>query len=313
MQRSFYSLFFITSLLFAPFCKAQELFPNTEPASNVPKGVLRISLANEVFGEMTQLRLWQGYSFIYGISPKLSLEQTLSFSNHHDLTLPESFIYTNASGGFQTTGYIYGQPHPFWFENYSVLLKYRFLCLDGEHRHFRMATYLQLAGGDEPHPEAEPNLLGDNSGAALGLIATYLNHKFAASVNVSYIMPYKFQQFDSNIVINYANAINYSLSFGYLLFPRVYTSYKQLNINLYMEFMGESYGAASISKKDEPVYSGGIPSLAQNAYLEARPGVQFIFGSNTRLSLSPAFPLISKSYAKIYPVYYVYLQHDFQL
>ena len=81
------------------------------------------------------------------------------------------------------------------------------------------------------------------------MIATYLNHKFAASVNVSYIMPYKFQQFDSNIVINYANAITYSLSFGYLLLPRTYTTYKQVNINLYIEFMGEDYGAASIQQK----------------------------------------------------------------
>ena len=149
--------------------KAQELFPNSEPASNVPKGVLRIGLANEAFQEYSQFRLWQGYSFIYGITGNLSLEQTLSFSNHHALTLPEDFIYYNPSiKGLQTTGYIFGQSHPFWFENYLVKLKYRFLCLDGDHRHFRMATYLQLAGGDEPHPEAEPNLYGDNSGTGWG-------------------------------------------------------------------------------------------------------------------------------------------------
>jgi hypothetical protein len=267
-----------------------------------------------MFQEISQFRLWQGYSFIYGISAKLSLEQTLSLSNHHAITLPEDFIYYNpAIGGLQTSGYVFGQPHPFWFENYSVTLKYRFLCLDGDHKHFRMATYLQLAGGDEPHPEAEPNLLGDNSGAALGLIATYLYHRFAVSVNAAYIVPYKFQQFDSNIVINYAKAINYNLSFGYLLFPRVYKDYKQVNVNLYFELMGESYGAPTISKKGEPVYYSYVPSLAANAYLEARPGIQFIFGSNTRLSLSPAIPLISRSYAKFYPVYYVYLQHDFQL
>lgn len=305
---------FILILLLAPYyCGAQELFPNAEAASNVPKGVLRIKLENEIFMEITQLRLQQGYSFIYGFSPKISLEQTLSFSNHHDLSLPYNFIYYNpVTNQLQTNGYIYGQPHPFWFENYSAKLKYRFLCADSYQEHFRMAAYMQLAGGNEPHPEAEPNLMGDNSGEATGLIATYLKHKFASSLTVGYTIPYKFEQVDSNIVINYANAITYSLSFGYLLLPRIYQNYKQVNVNIYMEFMGEDYGAASISKKGEPVFTGGIPSLAKGSYLEARPGVQFIFASNTILSFSPAYPIINRSYAKTYPVYYVYLQHDFQ-
>jgi len=77
--------------------------------------------------------------------------------------------------------------------------------------------------------------------------------------------------------------------------------------------MGESYGAASISKQGEAVYTGGVPSLAKGSYLEARPGIQFIFNSNTLLSFSPAYPLIHRSYTKTYPVYYVHLQHDFSL
>jgi hypothetical protein len=304
----------IVLFLIPYYCGAQEFFPNADPASNPPKGVLRLKLSNEIFQEITQLRLQQGYSFIYGISSKFELEQTLSFSNHHALTLPGDFIYYNpVADQMQTSGYVRGQPQPFWFENYAVKLKYRFLCLDSYQQHFRMAAYLQLAGGNEPHMEAEPNLMGDNSGVAGGLIATYLKHKFAASLTVGYTVPYKFQQVDSNIVIHYANAINYSLSFGYLLLPRTYKNYKQLNVNLYMEFMGEAYGAASITKNNEPVFTGGIPSLAKGSYLEVRPGAQLIFNSNTILSFSPAFPLINRSYTKTYPVYYLYLQHDFSL
>ena len=309
----FIVLFTLHSSLFT-LCEAQELFPNSEPASNVPKGVLRLKLSNEVFEEITQLRLQQGYSFIYGFSSKIELEQTLNFSNHHDLSLPYDFIYYNPeTNQLQTNGYVRGLPQPFWFENYAATLKYRFYHKDGLQKHFRMAAYLQVAGGNEPHPEAEPNLMGDNSGAGAGLITTYLNHRFATSITVGYIIPYKFQQVDSNIVINYANTINYSLSFGYLLLPRTYKSFKQVNVNLYMEFMGESYGAASISKKGEYVFTGGVPCLARGCYLEARPGLQFIFGSNTVLGFSPAFPLINRSYTKTYPVYYLYLQHDFLL
>ena len=306
--------FIFTLFLLPKFCGAQELFPNTDPASNIPKGVLRVKLENEIFKEISQLRLQQGYTCIYGISSILELDQTLSFSNHHDLSLPSDFIYYNPEiGSFQTNGYVRGQAHPFWLENYSARLKYRFLHIDSYQEHFRMAAYLQVAAGNEPHIEAEPNLTGDNSGGAAGLIATYLKHKFAVSLTVGYIVPYKFQQVDSNIVINYSNAVNYSLSFGYLLFPRTYRSFKQVNINIYMEFMGESYGAADITKQGEPIYSGGIPSLAKGSYLEARPGLQAIFASNTIVSFSPAFPIINRSYAKTYPVYYLYLQHDFSL
>jgi hypothetical protein len=301
-------------ILFPFYSRAQELFPNAEPASNVPKRVLRLKLENEVFKEITQLRLQQGYSFIYGISSKFELDQTISLSNHHDLSLPYGFIYYNPeTQGYQTTGYIHGQSQPFWFENYSAKIKYRFLSIDSYQEHFRMAAYLQVAGGNEPHPEAEPNLIGDNSGAGAGLVTTYLKHKFAASLTIGYIIPYKFQQVDSNIVINYSNAINYSLSFGYLLLPRTYKNFKQLNVNLYMEFVGERYGAASITKNNTPVFSGGIPSLVKGSYLEARPGLQLIFASNSMLSFSPAFPLINRSYTKTYPAYYVYLQHDFSL
>jgi hypothetical protein len=293
---------------------AQELFPNANAASNVSKGVLRIKLSSEVFKEISQLRLQQNYSFIYGITRKLELEQTLTFSNHHSLTLPYNFIYYNAAQDqLQTNGYIHGQPHPFWFENYSAKLKYRFLCDDGYQQHFRMAAYLKVAGGNEPHPEAEPSLEGDNSGATAGLIATYLKHKFAASLTIGYIIPFKFQQLDSNIVINYPSALNYSLSFGYLLLPRTYHNSKQVNVNIYMEFMGEAYGAANIIKQGKEVILEGVASLTRGAYLEARPGLQFIFNSNTILSFSPAFPLISRSYTKTYPVYFVYLQHDFLL
>jgi hypothetical protein len=293
---------------------AQELFPNAEPASNVPKGVLRLKLSNEIFKEISQLRLQQGYSFIYGFSSKLSLEQAINFSNHHSLSLPYNFIYYNPDiKGYQTNGYIQGQPHPYWFENYTAELKFRFFNSDGYQEHFRMAAYLQVAGGNEPHPEAEPDLMGDNSGASAGIIATYLKHRFAASLTVGYIVPVKFQQVDSNIMINYANAVNYSFSFGYLLLPRTYHSFKQVNMNLYMEFTGEAYGAVSITKNNERVFSGNVPSLAKSSYLEARPGLQFIFASNTILSISPAFPLINRSYTNTYPVYYLYLQHDFLL
>ncbi len=36
------------------------------------------------------------------------------------------------------------------------------------------------------------------------------------------------------------NAINFDISFGRLIFPRAYTGYKQTNMNVMVEFLGQS-------------------------------------------------------------------------
>ncbi|HXP48453.1 MAG TPA: hypothetical protein VN922_00780 [Bacteroidia bacterium] len=294
---------------------AQEFFPTYGPASNLPKGVLRLKLSNEYYTDVTQPRIWQGLTISYGISSKLEITQVYSFSNHHGYILPQDFIYyDNNLKSLRTNGYENGKPYPYSFENLAVTLKYRFLALDGQNEHFRMAALFQLAGGNEPHMVAESSLLGDNSGASGGIIATYLKNRLAISITGGFISPYKYIQADSNIILNYNNAFTYSLSFGYLLLPRKYESYKQTNVNLYMEFVGESYGGMhSISDNGQNVIWTDVTSLNKGYYLEARPAVQFIFQSNTRLDLSMAYLLMGHSYERSYPIYFLSIQHDFFL
>lgn len=67
------------------------------------------------------------------------------------------------------------------------------------------------------------------------------------------------------------NAFNYSLSAGYLLFPRKYNGYGQTNFNLYMEMLG----------------SRALDTQA--GFLDLAPAVQFIFSSNTKLNLGYRF------------------------
>jgi hypothetical protein len=296
-------------------CGAQEFFPTYGPASNLPKGVIRIKLNNEFYNDVSQERFWQGYSFSYGISAKLEISQVYSFSNHHDYILPQNFIYyDNNLKTLRTNGYENGKPYPYSFENLAVGIKYRFLSLDAQNEHFRMAAFLQLAGGNEPHMVAESSLQGDNSGAFCGVITTYLKNKLAISITTGFISPYKYIQADSNTILNYNNALTYSLSLGYLLWPRKYESYKQTNVNLYMEFVGESYGAMkSITKEGQPVNWYNVPSLDKGYYLEARPAIQFIFLSNTRLDLSMAFLMMGHSYERSYPIFFLSIIHDFFL
>jgi hypothetical protein len=66
---------------------------------------------------------------------------------------------------------------------------------------------------------------------------------------------------------------NYSLSAGYLVFPRNYTSYKQTNLNLYLEMLG----------------STGVGH--KHYYLDMAPAVQLIFNSTTKLNLGARFQL----------------------
>lgn len=310
-RRQLFLLFFI--LLLLPFSgRSQELFPIAESASNIPKGALVVKLANEAYEDISQLRFWQGYTFTYGINSKLSISQTYSFSNHHPFEqLPSDFIQQYPSEGLYTQGYIYGRSYPYSFEGLEMELKWRFLNIDGDKKHFRMAAYLQLSGGNEPHMSAAPDLTGDNSGLGAGIIASKLINKFATSVTIGGIVPHDYiGSFDSTR-IHYGNALNYSLSFGYLLLPFKYTSYKQTNITVYLEFTGETYDAASVYKNSLPVYSGIAPSLAAGSYVEARPAIQFIFLSNTRVDISLAYLLAGHYYEEGFPVYYLSLQHTF--
>ncbi len=104
---------------------------------------------------------------------------------------------------------------------------------------------------------AEAELLTHNSGVGGGLITTYLKSHFAATATLSYTVPfeYKGNAYDKYggvypTTFVYSNAVNYDLALGYLLFPQHYKSYKQTNINLYLEFLGRSYGAATVTQQD---------------------------------------------------------------
>jgi hypothetical protein len=61
------------------------------------------------------------------------------------------------------------------------------------------------------------------------------------------------------------DGINYSLSAGYLFLPFNYVSYKQTNLNLYVEFLGKSNPAT------------------KESYLDIAPALQLIINSVIRL------------------------------
>ena len=310
-------LFVKSNLLFS-----QELFPNNEPASNVPKGVLGIRAFDETFKEYTQIRNLYVIRLMYGVLPKLTVMATASESNHHDVLFPAGLASHTHNGNqsvFSTGNYQRGISYPYLFNGIYLYAKYRFLTFDGEHTHFRMAAYAEYSTVAVAHDETEPDLLDDNGGYGGGIIATYLKNHFAVSLTSGIIIPKVYNGYSPDIYggpnvpteIKYGQAIKYNLSFGYLLLPRTYKNYEQGNFNIYLELLGKAYQQAKVIQygiKEVPI---NTPLLEKGNYVDACPGVQYIYKSNLRIDFSTQFQFINKSYSHFYPVYMLGVQRYF--
>lgn len=322
MNVFFRALFLLSVPLFkADNLLAQELFPNTEPASNIPKKTLGLRYIGEAYSDGNgYIRNVNALRLMYGLTPRLSIYLTGSSSNHHKKNLPTDYPYHNTPerGVFK----------PYAFNGMSLYVKYRFLSIDEEKSHLRMAVYAEGSTVNTAHDEGEPRLMDDTKGFGFGYISTYLKNKFAISLTLGGIFPGKYVGYQSDVIesmpdipttVKYGDAFNYSLSIGHLLLPKTYNSYKQTNINVYLELMGKYFGDTKvwITPQGVPQYlveTAFIPSaLRKGYYLDIVPGVQFIFNSNTRLDVSANFRGIHYSYARLYPQINLGLQHYFYL
>jgi hypothetical protein len=235
------------------FCAVgQELFVSTEPASNMAAGSLGLRL-NSKFFEMNDNK-----SYSFRLDPEIMIGASKKLMVH---------LNAYASDMYQQS---------LKFEGASLYGKYRFYSNDDVHSHFRMAFFEKVSLIDNPgvlernnkfYPADEIDLDGNNSGMLSGIVATQLLHKLALSSSIYYL-----DRFDNlhavKIAGQSAEALNYTLSAGYLLLPREYRNFSQTNFNLYCEFLGSQ-------------------SLDKKAYfIDIAPAVQFIFNSICRLDLS---------------------------
>lgn len=312
-------LLFVLLILSRFSVKAQELYPLSEPASNMPAGVIGVRLFSENFKEIHQMRNITALRLMYGLSPRLSVYLTAFGSNHHGPKLPGGFPFHNSP----ERGAIY----PYAFNGASLYGKYRFLSIDKKKEHLRVAAYLEGTYVDVTHHEAEPNVrMGDNSGFGAGMITTYLYQKFAASLTLGATIPTGYTGVaesdvaglpDIPMYVKYGRSLDYSLSFGYLLFPKKYKSFDQTNFNVYFEIHGKKYEATNVRVYDGTpreywLYNYNYPvGLQKGFYIDVSPGVQAIIRSNTRIDASVTFASIGNSYVKLYPVFTLGIQHYF--
>ncbi len=237
---------FIIAVLIFTKTEAQELYVYSEPASNMPA---RAIIAKATGHFVANDNIYGRFSHRYmpevqvGISKKLMLHTGITLSNMH----------TN----------------DFKYESFFVYAKYRFLSKDELHRHFRMAVFAQGSSTKAPFHYDEITLMGDKSGIEAGLIATQLWHKLAVSATVSHTQLLDNSRFNKVLYVPERNyqAMNYSLSAGYLLLPKEYTDYKQTNLNLYLELLGQQ-------------------TLDRNTYYwDIAPALQLILNSNAKFNI----------------------------
>jgi hypothetical protein len=244
---------------------AQELYVNTEPASNMATSSLGIRLENQGYFNPTYKNR-STLELMYGASRHLMVHGSLYVSNYYQ-----------------------NRQH---FEGGSVYAKYRFLSIDSVQKHFRGAFFAKLSGINNPIVNQEIALEGDNSGSQSGVVFTQLLHKLALSGSVSYLHAWD-NAGDNNIPLSNAkNAIGYTLSSGYLLLPKAYKSYDQLNLNVYAEFLG----------KINPGYG--------QSYLDAAPAVQLIFNSTIRVDFSYRIPLYNTMVRNTANMYLVRVEYN---
>ncbi len=242
----------ITILLFGLAAAGQELYVFSEPASNMPARSLSAKLsANYLNGrEGAGKRLMQRYTpeLMLGIDKRWMVHIGASFADMHTNNFRWESIY------------VYG--------------KYRFLSWDELHSHFRMAVFADAAYTRSPFHFDEVSLQGDKPGVQLGLIATQLWGKFALSGTVSHTQVLHKDRGNKSVVYvpsRIYQAMNYSLSGGYLVLPFNYTDYRQTNLNVYTELLAQQ----SLDRKA--------------AYIDLAPAIQLIFNSNAKLNIGYRF------------------------
>ena len=244
---------FFLFLLAGTAAHAQELFVYTEPASNMPKNSLGVRLGNMLMKESGTK------SYEYRVVPELMWGTGKSLMLHADAFISNQDNKIAVDGG-------------------SFYAKYRLLSNDDVHAHFRLAAFVRYSFNNSAINNETIDLYGQNSGYQAGVVATQLLNKVALSASTSYLRAMDNGSRNKFPSAQSKNAVNYTFSFGKLLFPKVYTDYKQTNVNLMLELLGQTLGTNGKS------------------YLDVAPSLQFIINSQARIDIGYRHQLYSSMY-----------------
>lgn len=233
----------IAFFLFSIYSSAQELYTSTEPASNRPAGSIGFRLDNSIMDQIDTSKI-----------------------NYH--LIPEIMIGISKKWSVHINSFFSNRTEKFRVEGGSIYTKYRFLSKDAVQKHFRMALFGRLSTNNSDIHQQEINLNGHNSGYEVGLVATQLIRKVALSSSVTLLQAR--DNGNGNKFIypeGERKAINYTLSFGKLMLPKEYRSYRQTNVNVMVEFLNQ------------------VNLGSGNYYMDVAPILQMIFNSQTKVDI----------------------------
>jgi hypothetical protein len=234
------------------FITGQELYVYTEPASNMPANSVSGKLSAMLTNDNHSTRTLQRYipEIMVGINKNLMVHANVTISNMHQ----KNFIFESAR--------LYG--------------KWRFFSSDDVHKHFRLAAFGAVVYSRNDLNFNEINSYGDQSVAQVGLIGTQLWNRLAVSASASLLeVLHKYRWQDTHNNQHAFEAINYSISAGYLLLPRQYRNYNQTNLNLYLELLG----------------GRNLNWSQEKYYVDLAPAIQFIFKSTDKVNLGYRFQI----------------------
>lgn len=225
------------------WCHAQELFAVTEPASNMAARSIGLRLDHSLMDEINTSKI--NYHFIpelmVGVAAKLMIHAALFYSNRNK---------------------------NFGYEGKSFYIKYRFYSRDDVQRHFRMAAFARISFNKSDIHQEELNIYGHNTGFEAGVVATQLLKKVALSSSIAWVKAY--DNSDNNKFV-YGNknsrAVNTTFSFGKLILPKEYKTFRQTNLNLMLEILSQ--------------YNTGSGKY----FIEMAPSLQLILDSRARIDV----------------------------
>lgn len=239
-------------VLFLPCLTAtgQELYVFSEPASNMPAHSLSVKQTAKWLKSAMNQRTESRHTteLMFGVNKNLMLHASGSFSN----------MYSPSQR----------------FESIRVYGKYRFYSSDDLYKHFRMAFFADASHSRNKPMFDELGLDGDQSGVQAGFIATQLLHKLAISTTLSWTEVLQESRWNKVSPQSHPySAFSYSISAGYLVLPKTYTDYRQTNLNLYLELLGQ--------------HTTGL----KRYYADLAPAMQLIFNSQAKLNIGYRFQL----------------------
>lgn len=230
-------------MLFSLQAKSQELFVFTEPASNMPTGAIGVRLGQSLMKQKYE----NGYNYHF---------------------VPEIMMGINKNLMVHASVFLSNRTNNLVYEGGSFYGKYRFFSVDDLHSHFRVAVFGRYSFNNSEIHQEEIETMGHNSGYKTGFIATQLVQKIAISSSISFEKATKNSPNNEFPITQNNNAMNYSLSFGKLMYPKKYIGFEQTNINFMIEFLGQRLNGNGKS------------------FLDFAPSIQFIINSQARIDLA---------------------------